>query len=65
MLDMTRVDFLFERATFLSKKPARRIGSKVKSQLSEINLEQIGKKHHFLRQKYDHYPGGGWRGGTL
>ena len=26
----TKVDFLFERANILSKKPARKIGSKIK-----------------------------------
>ena len=27
---MTKVDFLFERANILSKKPARKIGQKIK-----------------------------------
>ena len=34
------VDFLFERANILSKKPARKIGSKLrKGQLFETNLD--------------------------
>ena len=36
----TKVDFLFERANILSKKPARKIGKKLrKSQLLRTSLD--------------------------
>ena len=64
----TKVDFLIERANILAKKPARKIGLKIrKSKLFEIRetLTQIStntKNDHFLGQRWDNlhitYPPG-------
>ena len=52
----TKVDFLFERANILSKKPARKIGQKIKKKptFEDKPWPKLVKNSHFLGQRWDH-----------
>ena len=52
----TKVDFLFERANILSKKPARKIGQKIKKKptFEDKPGPKLVKNSHFLGQRWDH-----------
>ena len=52
----TKVDFLFERANILSKKPARKIGQKIKKKptFEDKPWPKLVKNSHFLGQRWNH-----------
>ena len=52
----TKVDFLFERANILSKKPARKIGQKIKKKptFEDKPWPKLVKNSQFLGQRWDH-----------
>ena len=52
----TKVDFLLEKANILSKKPAHKIGQKIKKKqtFEDKPCPKLVKNSHFLGQRWDH-----------